>query len=70
MRSRADVISILERELRDAVTANEWDEFQSFAIADPELDSIRQAVPLEGRHTPEGRAKIEQCIAQLRERAV
>jgi hypothetical protein len=69
-RSRDEVIALLENELRGVVSAADWDEFQSLSIADPELDSVRQLVPLEGQHSAEGRAIIERCLAKLRGRAV
>jgi hypothetical protein len=70
IRTRDDVIAILEKEVRGEISDNEWDEFQSLSIADPELDAIRQTVPLEGVLSPDGRTKIERCLAQLRSRAV
>ena len=70
VRSRDEVISTLERELRGDLSDDEWDEFQSLAIADPALDSIRKAVPLEGALLPDGRTTIERCLAELRSRAV
>ena len=70
VRSRGEVIAILERELRGAISDEEWDEFQSLVIADSELDAIRQTVSLEGAVSADGRATIERCLADLRARAV
>jgi hypothetical protein len=64
-RSPADVLRILDEELAGTGSESEWDEFQCVAIADPRLDQIRRAIPLEGTHTHEGRSAVEGAIAEV-----
>jgi hypothetical protein len=45
---------------------DEWDEFLSVPIADAELETVRRAIPLEGRQSLEGQQIIERCLAKLR----
>jgi hypothetical protein len=65
-RSVAEVISILERELRDDASVDEWDDFISVPIEDPQLDAVRQRLHFPGGELPESRTMIKQCLRELR----
>jgi len=67
-RSTADVIAILERELQGAASVDEWDEFITVPIADPDLDTVRRLNHVAGGELPQSRAIIEQCLCDLRAR--
>jgi len=66
-RSTAEVIAILERELQGSASADEWDDFRSVPIADPDLDAVRKLNHFAGSELPESRQTIERSLAELRE---
>jgi hypothetical protein len=65
-RTRGQVADILSRELAGTATDPEWDEFICVPIEDPELDQIRESVPMESVCTPEGRLKVEDALKKVR----
>ena len=67
-RSTADVIAILERELQGSASVDEWDDFISIPIADPDLDAVRRLNHFAGGELPESRQIIERSLVDLRER--
>ena len=65
-RTRDEMILILEQELAGTVDRDVWDEFVCVAVADPELEAIRERIPMEGSVTEEGRAAVEKGLQALR----
>ena len=65
-RTRDEMILILEQELAGTVDRDVWDEFVCVAVADPELEAIRERIPMEGAVTEEGRAAVEKGLQTLR----
>jgi len=67
IRSKADLVAMLERFVGDAADCGdyEWDDFTSVR-ATPELEPYRQRLLLEENAPPGNEREVRQIIAELR----